>query len=176
MKIIGHILARTACVLSLSLFSACQMSNPQGSLSPGAQTIPGVTASQTVPAAAAVLIRTVVDSYTFAADRQGMAGVIAAIDECYRGALAPNKRPADVRTCMVLDMMAFRIDQQVSGGAPGNDRQLPYFQRAKAAQRWERYAPLGNLQPGQEAASFMMNGSEVALMELNRRRAAPRVS
>lgn len=167
---------RTACILSLSLLAACQMSNPQSSLAPGGPFVQSATSSQAVPAAAAVLIRTVVDSYTFAADRQGMAGVIAAVDECYRSAVAPNKRPADVRTCLVLDMMAFRIDQQVSGGAPGNDRQLPYFQRAQAARRWERYAPLGNLQPGDEAASFMMNGSEVALIELNRRRAAPRAS
>lgn len=176
MKSVGAICMRTACILSLSLFSACQMANPQGSLAPGGPVTQNAASAQSIPASAAVLVRTVVDSYTFAADRQGMAGVIAAIDECYRGAVAPTKRPSDVRTCMVFDMMAFRIDQQVSGGAPGNDRQLPYFQRAQAARRWERYAPLGNLRPGEEAASFMMNGSEVALIELNRRRAAPRVS
>ena len=162
-------------LLSLTL-TACQMSNPSAPLVAGAQPGRMVTGRESLTPAAAAMIDFVVDRYTFASDRQGMAGVIAAIDECYLSAIAPGKRPQDVRNCLVLDMLAFRIDQQVSGGPPGNDRQLPFFQRARAAQRWERYAPLGNLRPGEDAASFMMNGSEASLFELERRRRAPRMS
>lgn len=168
---------RLASLLLLCLaLTACQMSSPAVPLVTGVQPGRMATGREGLTPAAAAMIDFVVDRYTFASDRQGMAGVIAAIDECYLSAIAPGKRPQDVRNCLVLDMLAFRIDQHVSGGPPGNDRQLPFFQRARAAQRWERYAPLGNLRPGEDAASFMMNGSDAAAFELERRRRAPRMS
>lgn len=173
----GLSLAQLAGVLLLSLaLTACQTSGSSAPLASGTQPGRMATGREGLTPAAAAMIDFVVDRYTFASDRQGMAGVIAAIDECYLSAIAPGKRPQDVRNCLVLDMLAFRIDQHVSGGPPGNDRQLPFFHRARAAQRWERYAPLGNLQPGQDTASFMMNGSEASLFELERRRRAPRMS
>lgn len=116
------------------------------------------------------LTQFVVGRFTSAYDRQGMSGVIASIDQCYLEAIAPTQTPRDVRRCLVLDMMAFRIDQSMSGGPAGGPRQLPYFQRAVAGRRWDRYAPLGNLRRGEDAGSFMANGSEVVLQEYNRRR------
>ncbi|MDU7519777.1 MAG: hypothetical protein E7K72_00040 [Roseomonas mucosa] len=124
-----------------------------------------------------LMVNKIVRDFSVAYDRQGMTGVIAAIDQCYVTAISPLRMPQDVRDCLVLDMMAFRIDHTVSGsGPPGGPQQMAYFQKAAAARRWDRYAPLGNLARGEEAASFMTNGSELVLQEYNRRRAAPRVS
>ncbi|MHB0670180.1 hypothetical protein [Roseomonas mucosa] len=124
-----------------------------------------------------IMVNNIIRDFTAAYDRQGMPGVIAAIDQCYVTAISPLRTPQDVRDCLGLDMMAFRIDYAVSGsGPPGGPQQLPYFRKAAAARRWDRYAPLGNLARGEEAASFMTNASELILQEYNRRRAAPRVS
>ncbi len=152
---------------------ACQASSTQ----PVVGTRSGVVAAgrdDLMSMKATAMINAVLYRYTIAWDRQGMSGVVDAITDCYRSAIMPGSEPQDVRNCLVLDMMAFRIDHQVSGGPPGGPRQLPFFQRDQAGRRWERYAPLGNLVPGTDAASFMKNGSDAALLELERRRRAPR--
>ena len=124
-----------------------------------------------------MMVNNTIRDFTAAYDRQGMSGVIAAIDQCYVTAISPLRTPQDVRDCLVLDMVAFRIDNAASGnGPPGGPQQMPYFRKAAAARRWDRYAPLGNLARGEEAVGFMTNASELVLQEYNRRRAAPRVS
>ena len=105
-----------------------------------------------------------------------MPGVIASIDQWYLEAIAPTQTPKNVRRCLVLDMVAFRIDQSMSGGLAGGPQQALYFQRAEAGRRWDRYALLGNLSRGEDTGSFMANGSEVVLQEYYRRRGQVRTS
>jgi hypothetical protein len=156
-----------ATLMPLLAMTACQMppADSRGrALSVEDQRVAEVAAAQTNLAA---------DRFMGAYDRRGMSGVIEQIQECYRYATTVNRRPQVVRDCLVLDMTALRIDQQVSGGPPGGPQQLPFFRRATADARWARYAPLGNLMPGEDAGNYMFNASDAVLFEIARRRGTP---
>ena len=91
---------------------ACQASSTQ----PVVGTRSGVVAAgrdDLMSMKATAMINAVLYRYTIAWDRQGMSGVVDAITDCYRSAIMPGSEPQDVRNCLVLDMMAFRIDHQV---------------------------------------------------------------
>lgn len=116
----------------------------------------------------AAMLRQVSDEFITAYRLAGTTGVTTAITRCYLRAITPPATPLDMRTCMVLDMLAWRIDVEVSGQGTAGDRLLPLFQPAATGYRWNRYAAFTTLGTAEEVIAITLDDAQGALAQLNR--------
>jgi hypothetical protein len=96
-----------------------------------------------------------------------MTGVTTAITRCYLYAITPPATPLDMRTCMVLDMLAWRVNGGVPGGGAAGNQLATFFQPNATGYRWARYAAFTTLGTAEEVIAITMEDSMSALALLN---------
>ncbi len=107
----------------------------------------------------------------FDADRNqgGMIGVSSDIERCYAGATRPQVDRLKLRTCMVFDTFAVRLNAEVDRTMPGAGY-LPYYQTHAAVLRANHYGPLAGFTDPEILSGYVIQGSNTMFAVLAARR------
>lgn len=97
--------------------------------------------------------------------QQGMAGVTADIENCYRdSALGVVKRFA-LQDCLSYDYAAYTFDKEI-GRKAFRGLRTPYFQDGVASPRWVKYGKLDGFSSPPELSAFLTTNKDMIFRDL----------
>lgn len=117
-----------------------------------------------------------VDRFEAARSTQGMSGVSADIENCYRNTTRPVLQFVPLRECMIYDTFAVRLDEEVTKqlGLGGG---IPFFSKQAFGVRLQRYAAQAGFYEPQVMVGYLRQGADTMFaVVVDRQRSSPRRS